>query len=140
MELIVEREDVWAASIEDKPGALATKLAILAEAGADLEFIIARRSPEKPGVGVVFVTPLLGDREVDAASEVGFAVTSRMHSIRVEGKNEPGLAAKLTQKLGETGLNLRGLSAGVIGTGFVLHLAFDSQENANKAIEILKKK
>ena len=138
MELIVEREDVWAASIEDTHGALANKLGVLAEAGADLDFIIARRSPERPGQGVVFVTPLRSDQEVEAATQVGFAVTSRMHSIRVEGKNAPGLAAKLAQKIGQAGVNLRGLSAGVIGTGFVLHLAFDSQENADKAIQILR--
>ena len=61
MERIVEREEVWAASIGDKPGALGQKLTALAEAGADLDFIIARRSTEKPGTGVVFVTPRLGD-------------------------------------------------------------------------------
>jgi len=32
MELMVEREDVWIASLEDKPGALAAKLAALADA------------------------------------------------------------------------------------------------------------
>ncbi len=47
MELMVEREDVWIASLEDKPGALAAKLAALADAGADLDFVIARRSPDR---------------------------------------------------------------------------------------------
>ena len=37
-----EHVDVWAATIEDKPGALAYVLAELREAGADLQFIIAR--------------------------------------------------------------------------------------------------
>ncbi len=139
MELIVEREEVWAASVEDKPGSLSNKLSGLAEAGADLDFIISRRSPEKPGWGVVFVTPLRGDREIRAATQIGFAVTSRMHSVRIEGQNEPGIAAKLTRKVAQASINLRGLSAGVIGTRFVLHLAFDTQENADKAIQILKK-
>ncbi len=44
MELIVEREEVWAAGIEDRPGALANKSAALAEAGADLDFIISRQA------------------------------------------------------------------------------------------------
>ena len=52
----VERVDVWAATIEDKPGGLARVLAELREEGADLQFIIARRA--EPGKGVVFVTPL----------------------------------------------------------------------------------
>ena len=52
MNLIAEHEDVWVASLEDKPGALGNKLATLADAGADLGFIIARRAPNKPGTGV----------------------------------------------------------------------------------------
>jgi hypothetical protein len=138
MNVTVEPAEVWVASMEDKPGALANKLAALAEAGADLDFIIARRAPEKPGTGVVFVTPLRGDREIEAAAEEGFSVSSHLHSLRVEGRNEPGLAAKLTQKIGQAGLNLRGFSGAVIGTQFALHLAFDTAEAAQKAIAVLR--
>jgi len=138
MNVIAEHEEVWAVSLEDKPGALANKLSALAEAGADLDFIIARRAPDKPGTGVVFVTPLRGDQEIEAAGELGFAATNRMHSVRVEGKNEPGIAAKVTQEVGEAGLNLRGFSGAVIGTQFVLHLAFEKAEDANKAITLLR--
>ena len=68
MGLTVERVDVWAVSIKDQPGGLAAKLAPLAEAGADLEFAVARRAPDKPGTGVVFVTPLRGDAQTAAAA------------------------------------------------------------------------
>lgn len=138
MNVIAEHEEVWVASVEDKPGALANKLAALAEAGADLGFIIARRSPEKPGTGVVFVTPLRGDQEIDAATEEGFNVSSHLHSLQVKGRNEPGIAARVTQKLGQAGLNLRGFSGAVIGTQFVLHLAFDTEAAAQKAIAVLQ--
>ena len=139
MNVIAEPEEVWVASLEDKPGALGNKLATLADAGADLGFIIARRAPNKPGTGVVFVTPLRGDREIEAATEEGFNVSSHMHSVRVEGQNEPGLAARLTQKVGQAGLNLRGFSGAVIGTQFILHLAFDTEEEADKALAMLRK-
>jgi hypothetical protein len=138
MNVIVELEEVWAASMDDKPGALANKLTELAEAGADVDFIIARRSPDKPGTGVVFVTPLRGDQEVEAAGELGFAATNRMHSIRVEGRNERGIAGKLTQAVAKAGINLRGFSAAVIGTQFVMHLAFDKAEDAKKAVALLR--
>ena len=137
MNVIAEHEEVWVASMEDKPGALGVKLAALADAGADLGFIIARRSPEKPGTGVVFVTPLRGDRETEAAAEEGFSVSSHMHSVRVEGRNEPGIAAKVTQRIGQAGLNLRGFSGAVIGTQYVMHLAFETAEAAQKAIAVL---
>jgi len=138
MNLIVELEEVWAASLEDKPGALANKLTGMAEAGADLDFVIARRAPDKPGTAVVFVTPLRGDAEIEAASELGFAATNRLHSVRVEGRNERGIAGKLTQKVADAGLNLRGFSGAVIGTQFVLHLAFDTAETAQKAVALLR--
>ena len=93
MDLLVEHVDVWAASIQDKPGALATVLAELRESGADLQFIIARRAPEAPGKGVVFVTPLQGDREIVAAAQLGFNVTRTVHSVRVMGPDRRGIDA-----------------------------------------------
>ena len=139
MDLLVERVDVWAATVEDRPGGLADVLASLREAGADLQFIIARRAPEAPGTGVVFITPLQGDREIRVAAEVGFNVTRKLHSVRVMGRDRPGIAVELTQKLAEGQINLRGFSASVIGTQFVAYAAVDSLDDANKAMEILEK-
>jgi hypothetical protein len=138
MEMIVEREDVWIASLEDKPGALAAKLAALADAGADLDFVIARRSPDRPGTGVMFVTPLRGDAELKAASEIGFSAANRLHSLRVEGENVKGLAGKVSGKLGAAGINIRGFSGAVIGKRFVLHIAFDAADLRDKAMRIIK--
>jgi predicted amino acid-binding ACT domain protein len=139
MDLLVERVDVWAATIQDRPGGLAEVLATLREAGADLQFIIARRTPGEPGKGVVFVTPLQSAREIRAAAQVGFNVTQSLHSVRVMGPDRPGIAAELTQKLADGGINLRGFSASVIRTQFAAYLAVDSLDDANKAIEILEK-
>ena len=138
MTLSVQRVDVWAASIEDQPGGLAAKLAPLAEAGADLEFVIARRAPDKPGTGVVFVTPLEGAAQAVAAEEAGFAVADSLHSIRVEGENSPGLGAQLTSQLADAGINLRGLSAAVIGGRFIMNLALDTADDADKAMGLLQ--
>ena len=137
--LLVERVDVWAATIEDKPGGLAKILNGLRDAGADLDFVIARRAPEKPGTGVVFVTPLRGDREVAAASTLGFNVTSSLKSLRIEGQNKPGVASALTNRLADAGINLHGLSAAVIGTKFIIYISLDNAEDAAKAAKILKK-
>jgi hypothetical protein len=137
MDLLVEREDVWAASVDDKPGALAAKLSALDDAGADLGFIIVRRAPEKPGTGVAFVTPLRGDREVRAATAAGFAVTSSLHSVRVEGPDEPGVAATLAKAIGDAGINLRGFSGAVLGTRFVAHVGVDSAEDQEAVVRLL---
>jgi len=139
MSLLVERVDVWAATIQDKPGRLAEVLATPRDAGADLQFIIARRAPDQPGKGVVFVTPLQNDREIRAATQVGFNVTRILHSVRAMGADRPGVAAELTRKLADASINLRGFSASVIGTQFVAYAAVDSLNDANKVMEVLAK-
>jgi hypothetical protein len=138
MDLLVERVDVWAATIEDRPGGLAQALDTLRQAGADLQFIIARRAPEKPGSGVVFVAPLQGDREVRAAAQVGFNVTQSLHSVRIMGPDRPGVAAELAARLAAGGINLRGFAACAMGRQFVAYVAVDSLGDADKAMAILR--
>jgi hypothetical protein len=137
VDLIVEHAEVWAGTIDDQPGALAGALAVLNRAGADLQCVISRRSPDQPGKGVVFVTPLLGDGETAAAAQIGFNVSQTLHSVRIIGPNQRGIVAELTEKLAEAGINLRGFSASVIGARFIAYAAVDSHADARKAIEIL---
>jgi hypothetical protein len=137
MDLFVEREDVWAAGLDDMPGALAIKLSALTYAGADFDFIVVRRAPDKPGTGVVFVTPLRGDREIRAAAAVGFAVTSTLHSVRVEGENKPGIATMLSKAIGDAGINMRGFSAAALGTRFVAHIGVDSAQDEHAVVKLL---
>jgi len=138
MRMDISRVDVWVASIEDRPGGLAKKLEALAQAGANLEFVIARRAPEKPGTGVVFVTPIKGAKQITAAKQAGFEKTSSMHELRIAAADKPGLGAKLTRQLGAAGINLRGFSGAAIGKRAIFHLAFDSNADANKAMHLLK--
>jgi hypothetical protein len=139
MKLNVSRTDTWAATIDDRPGGLADKLAALAAAGANLEFIIARRAPELRGSGVVFVTPLKGAKQIKAAEAAGFEKTGSLHSLRIEGADKPGMGARLTTALAEAGINLRGLSAAAVGRRYVTHLALDTAQDAVKAAAVLKK-
>jgi hypothetical protein len=139
MKLSVSRTDVWAVTLEDRPGGLAEKLEALSVAGANLEFIIARRMPEQRGNGVVFVTPLKGAKQAKAALGAGFQKTNRLHSVRVEGSDKPGLAGRITRALSAAGINLRGLSAAAFGRKFVCFLALDTAQDASKAAAVLKK-
>jgi hypothetical protein len=139
MKLKVNPVDVWAVSIKDRVGGLAEKLAALTAAGSNLEFVIARRAPERPGKGVVFVTPLKGPKQVKAAEAAGFLRTGSLHSLRIEGMDKPGLGAKMAKALSGAGINLRGLSGAGVGRKFVCYLALDTPEDARKATDTLKK-
>lgn len=139
MELSVERVDVWAATIEDKPGGLAQVLNALRQAGADLQFVVARRTPEAAGKGVVFVAPLQGESEIRAATQAGFSVSPSLHSVRVMGMDQLGIIGQVTQMLADGGVNLRGVSAAVLGTQFIAYIAVDSLQDAETAVDILQR-
>ena len=138
MALRVKRVDTWAAAIDDKPGGLASKLNALANGGANLEFVIARRAPDQTGTGVVFATPITGAAASRAAREAGFNKTDSLHTVRIEGPDKKGQGAKIAQALAKKGLNLRGLSAAAIGRKFVAHIALDSAADAAKAAGALR--
>jgi hypothetical protein len=139
MKLNVTTTDVWAATIEDRPGGLHEKLAALADAGANLEFVVSRRAPDKPGRGVVFVTPIKGPKQTKAAEAAGFKKSSGLHSVRVEGADKAGAGAQMTEALTDAGINMRGASGAAFGRRFVTYLALDTAADAAKAVSTLKK-
>jgi hypothetical protein len=122
----------------DKPGGLSNILKCLDDAGVDLDFIIARRAPDEPGKGVVFISPLQGDREVRAASTLGFAISNSIAAVRVEGQNEPGAAARLTDLIADAEINMRGFSGAVVGGRYIAYIGFDSPGDAKKAASIIQ--
>ncbi len=131
----VEMIDVWVAPIADKPGGLASALLTLQHAGANLEFVVARRAPESPGQGVVFVAPLRGDKQLAAAAKAGFNTTQTLHCIRVVGADTPGVAARLSEIIAEAKVNLRGFTAAALGGRFVAYFGVDSIEDARKVAQ-----
>lgn len=139
MALKVTRVDTWLSTMKDQSGALAAKLGKLADAGINLEFIISRRAPEKPGRGVVFVTPIKGAAQIRAAKKARFRKSKRLHTVRVEGSDKPGMGAKITAAIAAEGISLRGFSAAAIGKKFVCHIACDKRDDATKVGRILRK-
>jgi hypothetical protein len=139
MAYTIKKVDVWAGEIADRPGGLGTTLGALSEAGANFEFLVSRRAPDKPGTGVVFVTPVKGAKQKGAAQAAGLNTTDNLHSVRVEGPDRAGLGTKMTQALADAGINLRGVSAAALGRRAVTYFAFDSAADADTAIRTLKK-
>ncbi|MGA2501110.1 MAG: ACT domain-containing protein [Tepidisphaeraceae bacterium] len=134
-----QKVEVWAGAIKDTPGGLAQVLDALAASGADLDCVIARRSPEKPGEGVLFVTPLGGKKAQAAAHTAGLVPASDIATLRVRGENKAGACAKVTRAIADANINLRGVSAAVRGAKFVMYLGFDSPDDADQAAKALKK-
>jgi hypothetical protein len=87
--LKASKVEVWVATIQDRAGGAADRLERLAEAGASLELVLARRT-EEPGRGVMFVTPLKGAKVIDAAQKTGFGKPTNIHSVRIQGRDPAG--------------------------------------------------
>jgi hypothetical protein len=139
MALKVGKCDVWAVTIDDRPGGAAEKLEMLSKAGADLEMVLARRTAESPGKGVMFVTPLKGKKTLEAAQQAGMGRPDTIHSVRIEGADKPGLGGKIARALSDVGINFRGMSGVAIGSKFVSFIALDSADDQSRAIAALKK-
>ena len=115
------------------------KIAPLAKAGASFEFVFARRTPEQPGRGILYVTPVKGAKVIQAAKAAGFDKAPAMHPVRIEGGDKPGIGASMLRTLAHAGISFRGISAHAIGRKFTCTLALDSAQDADRAVKLLKK-
>ena len=133
----ITKEDVWAGEIEDRAGAVAEKLEALSRVGVNLEFMIARRAPDKPGTGVLFMAPFRGEDSVRAALQAGLSQWTSASTLRIEGPDRPGLGALIAWTVASEAINMRGVSGAKLGDRSVFYLAFDSAADADKASEAL---
>jgi hypothetical protein len=139
MKLKVTRAEMWKATIDDRPGGAAAVLDPVAQAGANFEFAFARRAPEMPGQGLLFVLPVKGKKVVAAAQAAGLAMAPDMHMLRIEGADKPGTTAAIARAMADADINFRALSATAVGRNFRAFLALDSAEDAARAASALKK-
>jgi hypothetical protein len=132
-----DRVHVWSCEVPDEPGGVASKLAALAQAGENLEYVGTRRLSEKPGWGVLYIAPVTGPDQVRAAKTVGMHEVTNPVVIRVEGDNKAGLAHRLTHDWALAGISFQGLTMAVVNDRFIGYAAFDNSADANKAATIL---
>jgi len=139
MTIKASRSDVWMTVIDDRAGGAAEKLEALAKAGADLEVVFARRTPEQTGQGILFAGPIEGAKVTRAAQEAGFKRSETIHGIRIEGTDKAGLGSRIARTLAENGISFRGMQASVVGKNFLSFIALDSDEDAARAVKALRK-
>jgi hypothetical protein len=136
----IEKVDVWSGEIRDEVGGLAAVLSPLVAAGADFSFLIARRTPDSPGAGVIFVSGIRGGKQKKAAESVGLTLSAEIGGLRIKATDKPGLVHGIVSKLAAAGINLRGVSASVLASRCLLILAFDGAADRDNAAKVLKKK
>lgn len=137
MAYTINKVDVWVADIPNRAGTLARILDGLSSAGAQLEFMIARKVDND--TSRVFLAPVKGAKQQRAATGVGLARAASMHSLRIEGPNRTGLGAKITHAVAENGINLRGVSAAAVGKKAIFYLAVETEQDLKQAARAVRK-
>lgn len=137
MDFQVRRIQVWTGEVPDRPGAAAAKLEVLAHAGIDLEFVFTRPHPRKPDIGMIFLAPISGPEQIQAARSVELAPALDVAMLCVTGENHAGIGYEIMSRLAIAGVNLRGLSISAVGHQFAAYLAFDNPDNATMALQVL---
>jgi hypothetical protein len=132
-----DRVHLWTCEVADEAGGVAGKLAFLAQAGANLEYVYTKRLQNKSGAGVLFVAPVTGATQVRAARAAGLMETDDPVVRRIEGDNQAGLAHRLTQQWAIAGISFGSLTMAVMGDKFIGYAAFDTVGDANRAAQIL---
>lgn len=133
----IRNVEVWAADVYNRPGMLARMLEGLAQAGAQLEFMVARRRSEN--TARVFVSPIKGKKQQQAAADVGFVPAIGMHAVRIQGADRAGLGAEISRAVAAAGINIRGVAAATVGKNCVINLAFASPDDAKTATAAIRK-
>lgn len=137
MALKMNRIQVWTCEIPDRPGTAAGKLALLNRAGAELAFILTRPVTGHPDVTALFVAPIQGAEQIEAAEKAGLEPSRKLAMLCVEGRNRSGISYDIMSRIAVAGINLRGISISAIGDQFIAYLAVDDLDTVTQVIQIL---
>jgi hypothetical protein len=137
MALTVKRITLWRAEVENRPGVLASVLAPLAQAGADLRLVMGYRFPDQPDRSAIEVYPVTGKRQAAAAEQAGLAPFD-LPCLLIEGPNQAGFGARLGGALAEAGINIAFVMAGAVGRNFMATIGFADAETADRAAKIVR--
>jgi hypothetical protein len=137
MAFSMSRVQVWVGEVSDRPGVAAVKLERLAQAGADLAFIFTRPKPGAADMSLIFLAPINGPEQVQAAQEAGLAPARDISMLCVEGENRAGIGFQIMSHLAVAGIALRGMSISAVGHQFAAYLAFDNSHAATLATQCL---
>jgi len=137
MALTVKRITLWRREVENQPGALASTLEPLAEAGADLRLVLGYRFPDETNQAAVEVFPVTGKRATAAAQAAGLR-PFHLACLLVEGDNRAGLGAGIGRALSDAGVNIAFLVAQVVGRRFTAVVGFTDEVAANTAAKTIR--
>ena len=138
MAITLKKITLWRKEVDDKPGALADTLALLAQARTDLQAVMGYRYPGNQDKATIELHPVSGKKAIKAARSAGLAASS-IPTVLVQGDNRPGLGHTIAKALGDAGINLGFVLAQVVGRKYAAVFGFENDSDAAKAIALIRK-
>ncbi len=138
MAITVRMSVLWRSEIDNRPGALASALEPLAQAGADLQLVMAYRYPGADKAAVE-LHPVSGRKATAAAERAGLAKSSISVVVLVEGDNRSGLGHMLAKAIGDAGINMSFVMAQVVSRRYAAVFGFENEADARRAATLIKK-
>ena len=137
MDIKIRRIGLWRTEVARRSGALARVLEPLAQQGADLVVVRVRVALGRAKRNVVEVYAGEGRRAAAAAREAGFSL-SPATTLLLQGENRPGFAYAVANAVAWAGIAIRDHEAGVVDNRFSSTLTFASEEDAKKAVTVIR--
>lgn len=137
MTVSVKQITLWRKEVENQPGILAMTLEPFARGGADLEVVMGYRYPGDDGRAAIELYPV-SKKSVNAAQAAGLSA-STIPTLLVQGDNKAGLGQAIARAIADAGINVGFLVAQVIGTRYSAVVGFETEDDAKKAVPLIKK-
>src|SRR4030095_1703967 len=95
-EFSIKKFSIWSNEIDDVVGATTGLFKVLADAGTDVEFSLSRPLGDKPGKAILFLAPVKGKKQEEAAKRAGFVFRPDVVGVQVQGPSRIGGNFRLT--------------------------------------------
>ena len=138
MAVRITRIGLWRTEVQQRPGALADALEPLAQSNADLKVVRVRATPGVAARNTIEVYGGDGKRAAIVARAAGFS-KGPATTLLLQGDNRPGLAYAVANAIAWAGIGVRDLEAEVVGSRYSAILTFGSEEDAQKAVAVIRK-
>jgi hypothetical protein len=138
MAVTVKKIVLWRKEVENKPGALASTLASLASAGADLQVVMGYRYPGQESKAAIELYPVTAMKSVAAAKEAGLTASS-IPAYLVGGRQQTWSGPCDLSDIADAGINMDFVVAQVVGRKYSAIFGFESEADATKGAAVIKK-
>ncbi len=134
----IKKFPIWSVEIDDVQGATTGLYKVLADAGADIEFSLCRPKDEKSSKAILFLSPIKGKKQEDAAKQANFKPRPDVVGVQIQGPSRVGGNFRLTAAIAHANVTARALVTTVDGSRFTTVFAFKSDQDADEAIKVLR--